>query len=154
MQLFYIPHLSIIHIFSKKSTCFWCVSLFSHLITNCDTSRAVRHYSYRFGGVECIFKNQKSNGFRLESTNTQKIEHFISLFTVMCIALTWFTIIGADYVKNKHHYKLKIRDTKKLANSSTQRLYSFFNLGLTIFNKCYYNYTDFKLKFNFILYDV
>ncbi len=43
---------------------------------------------------------------------TQKIEHFISLFTIMCIALVWLTIIGADYSKNKHHYHLKIRDTR------------------------------------------
>ena len=52
----------------------------------------------------------------LESTNTQKIEHFTSLFTVMCIAFVWLTIIGVDYVKNKHCYHLKIRDTRKLNN--------------------------------------
>ena len=48
-------------------------------------------------GILDVFANlalQKSNGFRLESTNTQKIEHFISLFTVMCVALVWLTIIG------------------------------------------------------------
>ena len=87
-----------------------------YLLTNDDTSRAVRNYSYRFGSIECIFKSQKSNGFRLESTNTQKIEHFISLFTVMCVALLWLTIIGADYVRNKHHYHIKIRDTHKHRN--------------------------------------
>ena len=32
-----------------------------YLVTNDDTSRAVRNYSYRFGSVECIFKSQKSN---------------------------------------------------------------------------------------------
>ena len=31
---------------------------------------------------------------------------------------------------------------------------SLFNLGLTIFNICYYNSINFVLKFNFILYDV
>ena len=125
-----------------------------YLVTNDIPSRAVRNYSYRFGSIECIFKSQKSNGFRLESTNTQKIEHFISLFTIMCLALVWLTIIGADYVKNKHHYHLKIRDTRKFRNNSYSRTYSFFNLGLTIFNLCYYNNVDFTLKFNFILYDV
>ena len=124
------------------------------LVTNDDTSRAVRNYSYRFGSIECIFKSQKSNGFRLESTNTQKIEHFISLFTVMCIALAWLTIIGVDYVKNKHKYHFEIRDTRKHSNNTTSRLYSFFNLGLTIFNRCYYNTVDFSLKFNFVLYDI
>ena len=73
-----------------------------YLLTNDDTSRAIRNYSYRFGSIECIFKSQKTNGFRLESTNTKLIEHFISLFTVMCIALTWLTILGSDYVKNKN----------------------------------------------------
>lgn len=71
----------------------------------------------------------------------------------MCIALVWLIIIGVDYVKNKHHYYLKIRDTRKLSNNSTTRLYSFFNLGLTIFNRCY-NTVNFTLKFNFILYEV
>lgn len=125
-----------------------------YLVTNDDTSRAVRNYSYRFGSIECIFKSQKSNGFRLESTNTQKIEHFISLFTVMCVALVWLTIIGVDYVKSKHNYHIKIRDTRKYQKRKTARLYSFFNLGLTIFNLCYYNTANFTLRFDFILYDV
>ena len=124
-----------------------------YLITNDNPSRAIRNYSYRFS-IECIFKSQKSNGFRLESTNTQKESHFISLFTIMCIALLWLTILGVDYVKNKHHYHLHIRDAKKRKNGSTSRLISFFNLGLTIFNLCYYNSINFVLKFNFVLYDV
>lgn len=125
-----------------------------YLITNDAPNRAIKNYKCRFGSIECIFKSQKSNGFRLESTNTQKIEHFISLFTVMSIALVWLTIIGVDYVKNKHHYKLKIRDVRKHKDNTTTRLYSFFNLGLTIFNLCYYNTVDFTLKFDFMLYDV
>ena len=36
--------------------------------------------------------------------------------TAMCIALVWLTIIGADYVKNKNHYHIKIRDTRKHKN--------------------------------------
>lgn len=87
-----------------------------YIVTNDDPHRATKNYSYRFGSIECIFKSQKSNGFRLESTNTQKIEHFISLFTVMCIALVWLTIIGVDYVKNKHHYFINIRDVHKHKN--------------------------------------
>ena len=124
-----------------------------YLITNDHPSLAVKHYSYRFA-IECIFKSQKSNGFRLESTNTQKISHFISLFTVMCIALVWLTIIGADYVRNKHNYHLKIRDTRKHKNAPFTRIYSLFKLGLTTFNRCYYNPASFILKFNFVLYDI
>ena len=125
-----------------------------YLVTNDDTSRAIKNYSYRFGSIECIFKNQKSNGFRLESTNTQKIEHFISMFTIMCIALLWLTIIGVDYSKNKHHYFIKFRDVHKHKNNTTSRRFSFFNLGLTIFNRCYYNTVNFTLKFSFVLYDI
>lgn len=125
-----------------------------YLVTNDDTSRAVRNYSYRFGSIECIFKSQKSNGFRLESTNTQKVEHFISLFTVMCVALTWLTIIGADYIRSKNKCHIKIRDVRKHINNTRTRLISLFNLGLIIFNRCYYNTVDFTLKFDFSLYDV
>ena len=102
-----------------------------------------------------LFSNlKKVIGFRLESTKTQKIEHFISLFTIVCIALTWLTIIGTDYVKNKHHYHLKIRDTKKHKDNTVSRYISFFNLGLTIFNLCCYNTVNFTLKFDFVLYDI
>ena len=93
-------------------------------------------------------------GFRLESTNTHKIENFISLFTIMCTALLWLTIIGVDYSKNKHHYSLKVHDTRKTKSGHIVRRYSFFSLGLTIFKLCYYNYTNFKLKFDFLLYDI
>ena len=127
-----------------------------YLVTNDDPRRAIKNYSHRFGSIECIFKSQKSNGFRLESTNTQKIEHFISLFTIMCISLVWLTIIGIDYSRNKHAYSkyFKICDTYKRKNTSHTRFLSYFNLGLTIFNRCFYNYVNFTLKFNFVLYDV
>lgn len=124
------------------------------LVTNDNPSRAIKSYSYRFGSIESIFKNQKSNGFRLESTNTQKIEHFTSMFTLMCISLVWLTIIGVDYTKNKHNYHIKIRDVHKTSNNSRSRYLSFFNLGLTIFNRCYYNTINFTLKFSFVLYDI
>ena len=38
------------------------------IFTNDKTSEAVKRYSYRFGSIECIFKNEKSNGFYLEAT--------------------------------------------------------------------------------------
>ena len=34
-----------------------------YIITNDDTSRAIRNYSYRFGSIETLFKSQKSNRF-------------------------------------------------------------------------------------------
>lgn len=125
-----------------------------YLVTNDAGNRAVRNYSYRFGTIEAIFKSQKSNGFRLESTKIKKLEHFKSMFTVMNIGLLWLTIIGCDYTKNKHKYHLKIRDVRRHKDNTRSRQYSFFNLGLTIFNRCYYNTVRFRLKFDFVLYDI
>lgn len=36
------------------------------IATNKDIEHAVCNYSYRFSTIECLFKNQKSNGFYLE----------------------------------------------------------------------------------------
>ena len=102
-----------------------------------------------------LYLNLKNpTGFRLESTKTKKVEHFISLFTIVCLVQTWLTIIGADYVKNKNHYNLKIRDTRKHKDNSYSRYISYFSLGLIIFNLCCDNHIEFTLKFDFILYDV
>lgn len=35
------------------------------LLTNGDVKNAVKDYSKRFGSIECIFKNQKSNGLSI-----------------------------------------------------------------------------------------
>ena len=32
------------------------------IVTNRDVEHAVQNYSHRFGSIECVFKNQKSNG--------------------------------------------------------------------------------------------
>ena len=101
-----------------------------YLVTNDNTSYATKNYSYRFGSIECIFKSQKSNGFRLESTNTKFVEHFISLFPVMCVALTWLSIIGSDYVKNKKGYHIRIRDVHQRKGKSLLSIILFSILGL------------------------
>lgn len=36
------------------------------IVTNESPNESIRDYSHRFGGIETIFKNQKSNGFYLE----------------------------------------------------------------------------------------
>ena len=66
----------------------------------------------------------------------------------------WETFIPNLYNYQAYKYHFKIRDTRNHSNNTTSRLYSFFNLGLTIFNRCYYNTVDFTLKFNFVLYDI
>ena len=72
----------------------------------------------------------------------------------MCVALTWLSIIGSDYTRNKGAYHIKVRDVHQRKGKKPTRHYSIFNLGLTIFNLCYYNYVNFTLKFNFVLYNI
>lgn len=126
------------------------------LVTNGNVNKAVKHYSYRFGAIEFHFKNTKSNGFNLEKTKIKKLSAFTGISLIVNIATLFLTILGADYCKNKGYYskKLKIRDTKKTKSNNIIRVISLFNLGLTIFKKTYNSFINFKIKCNFILYDV
>lgn len=126
------------------------------LVTNGNVNKAVKHYSYRFGAIKFHFKNTKSNGFNLEKTKIKKLSAFTGISLIVNIATLFLTILGADYCKNKGYYskKLKIRDTKKTKSNNIIRVISLFNLGLTIFKKTYNSFINFKIKCNFILYDV
>ena len=62
------------------------------ILTNGNTREAIKHYGYRFGSIEFIFKNQKSNGFYLESTKMSNIQAFTTMFTLPCVAILWITI--------------------------------------------------------------
>ena len=126
------------------------------LVTNGNVNKAVKHYSYRFGAIEFHFKNTKSKGFNLEKTKIKKLSAFTGISLIVNIATLFLTILGADYCKNKGYYskKLKIRDTKKTKSNNIVRVISLFNLGLTIFKKTYNSFINFKIKCNFILYDV
>lgn len=125
------------------------------ILTNGNTREAIKHYGYRFGSIEFVFKNQKSNGFYLESTKMRNIQSFTTLFGLMCVALLWLTILGADYAKNKGHFPnyLKIRYSKR--NGSTyMRTFSLFNTGLMYFNLAYCSGRKATIKCNFLLYDI
>lgn len=125
------------------------------ILTNSSTREAIKHYGYRFGSIEFIFKSQKSNGFYLESTKMRNLQSFTTLFTLTCVALLWLTIIGADYSKNKNHFKdyLKIRYSKK--NGQLQkRALSLFNTGLFYFNLAFCSTKYAVIKCNFLLYDI
>lgn len=125
------------------------------ILTNGNTRDALKNYGYRFGSIETIFKNQKSNGFYLESSKVRNIHAFKTLFGLMCIALLWLTIIGVDYSKNKNHFNnhFKLRISKK-NGSGRKRTLSLFNTGLTLFHMAFNSYIYFNLKCNFILYDI
>lgn len=126
------------------------------LVTNGNVNKTVKYYSYRFGAIKFHFKNTKSNGFNLEKTKIKKLSAFTGISLIVNIATLFLTILGADYCKNKGYYskKLKIRDTKKTKSNNIIRVISLFNLGLTIFKKTYNSFINFKIKCNFILYDV
>ena len=126
------------------------------LVTNGNVNKAVKHYSYRFGAIEFHFKNTKSNGFNLEKTKIKNLSAFTGISLIVNIATLFLTILGADYCKNKGYYskKSKIRDTKKTKSNNIIRVISLFNLRLTIFKKTYNSFINFKIKCNFILYDV
>lgn len=85
------------------------------LATNGDCKRAVKDYGYRFGGIECIFKNQKSNCFYLEDIVNASIKYFENLYATMCIALLLCVCLGVEYSKNRKCYK-NINSLKTLQN--------------------------------------
>ena len=125
------------------------------ILTNGNTRDAIKHYGYRFGSIEFIFKNQKSNGFYLECTKMRNIHAFTTLFTLVCVAILWLTILGADYSKNKNHFKncFKIKYSKK-NGSNHKRTFSLFNTGLFFFNLAFESTKYIVLKCNFLLYDI
>lgn len=125
-----------------------------YVLTNGKVEEGIKNYSYRFGFIECIFKNQKSNGFRLESTRTKNLQAFKSMFGIMCIALLWITLLGVEYTireKNQSN-KVKIKIYKK--KDKSKRIVSLFNTGLIYFNLCFNSYGVPKIKCNFLLYEI
>lgn len=126
-----------------------------YILTNGNPAYAIKHYGYRFGSIEFIFKNHKSNGFYLESTKMRNIQAFTTLFGIACIALLWLTILGVDCSKNQNGIKsiFKFRNSKK-NGGKTKRIFSLFNTGLNFFNLVFESRSYVLLKFNFLLYDL
>lgn len=122
-----------------------------YIVTNGEVRKAVRNYKYRFGSIEFVFKNQKSNGFYLESTKMRNLQSFTTMFGVMCVALLWLTLIGIDYSKKQRKGKeeVKIRCYRK-----EERLFSLFNTGLIYFNIAYNSNKKLKIECSFLLYDI
>lgn len=125
-----------------------------YVLTNGKVEEGIKNYSYRFGSIECIFKNQKSNGFRLESTKMKNIQSFKTMFGIMCVALLWLTIIGVEYTvkEGKQGNRVKIRIYKK--KDENKRNISLFSTGLIYFNLCFNSYKVAKISCNFILYEI
>ena len=100
-----------------------------------------------------LFKSQKNNGFNLEKTHTRNIIAFENLYSLVCIANVWLTILGVNYIKNYHHYKKKvnIRYVRKNKNK-IEKILSDFNLGLTLFRRLFNSTINFLVKCNMKLY--
>ena len=125
------------------------------ILTNGNTREAIKHYGYRFGSIEFIFKNQKSNGFYLETTKMRNIQAFTTMFTLLCVSILWLSILGAYYSKNKGHFKnyFKIKYSKK-NGANNKRIISLFNTGLIFFNLAFESTKYVLLKCDFLLYDI
>ena len=128
------------------------------IATNGDPSRAIKDYSYRFGGIESLFKNQKSNGFRLENISNANLQAFTTMYSLLCVCVTFLTILGAEYSKNTVCYKNEKIITHKtyIINGKRikKRIMSLFNTGLTLFHRAFNSIKYIRIPFKFILYDI
>ena len=124
------------------------------IVTNGNVNRAIRRYSYRFGSIETIFKNQKSNCFSFEKICNANIKAFTSMFSLLCFSILFLTIIGADYSKNTKCYKNVKIVTHKMYKGIKTRVMSLFKIGLTLFHLAYNSQKYIRLPMNFILYDI
>lgn len=125
------------------------------IVTNKDVEHAVQNYSYRFGSIECVFKNQKSNGLYLEAINNASEKAYNTMYTLACTVVLFLTIIGADYSKNTKCYKTeKIVTHKVYKDKGKLRVMSLFRIGLTLFHRAVNSLKYIRLPINFILYDI
>lgn len=123
------------------------------LATNGDYKRAIKDYSYRFGGIESVFKNQKSNGFYIEDTVNCSLKYFQSIYCFSCIGVLLLTIMGASFAKNTKTYRKLIIATHTKSNGKKSRIMSLFNTGLVLFHRAFMFLKYVKIDFRFILYD-
>lgn len=125
------------------------------IATNGDHRRAIKDYGYRFGGIETLFKNQKSNGLHIESINNSSLASFTTMYTLVCFTTLFLTIIGADYSKNSNSYKdYGFTTHKTYKDKGKVRVMSLFNVGLTLFKYAFNSLRYVRLPISLILYDI
>ncbi len=71
------------------------------LVANRNSKRAIKDYSYCFGSIKSVFKNQKSNDFYLENTVNCSLGYFKSMWCFACVGVLYLTIIGSNYSKTQ-----------------------------------------------------
>lgn len=127
------------------------------ILTNLPPNEAIKAYSKRFGAIEFLFKSQKSNGFYLESTSISNLKAFETMYGLCCFASLFLNIIGSHYCKNQYgrQYKnCKIENIKNRSNKTKDRIRSYFEIGLILFNKAYYSSIYIFIPFTFKLWDI
>lgn len=125
------------------------------LVTNGDVKRAIKDYSYRFGAIEFLFKDQKSNGYNLEKSNVSNLQAFKMLYTCVCISYLFLTCYGTYYTRNKNKLfkNVKIITTGKVKGKRVRKL-SIFQTGLTLFKRAINSTVRIKIPYTFKLTDV
>ncbi len=128
------------------------------IATNKNIETAIQNYRFRFGSIECMFKNQKSNGFNLNKISNMSIRVFTNMYSVLCVCVTYLTILGADLSKNSKCYRsVKITTHKNYiidGKRIKKRVMSLFNTGLTLFKIAFNSYNYVRLPLTFKLYDI
>lgn len=124
------------------------------IATNNAPSMAINDYSKRFGGIETLFKNQKSNGLYIESVVNASEKYFTTMYTMSCFTILFLTILGADYSKNTRCYKNVKITTHKTNKGRKIRVMSLFNTGLTLFKRAFCASRYIRISYSFKLYDI
>lgn len=125
-----------------------------NIATNGDPKLAIKDYGYRYGGIECLFKSQKSNGLYMETTVNCSLDYFTSMYTICCFTTLFLMIFGADFSKNTKVYNDIKLTTHKNIDGKRKRVLSFFNIGLTLFHLAYNSLRYIRIPFSFTLYDI
>lgn len=127
------------------------------LLTNGDVKRAIKDYHYRFGAIEFLFKDQKSNGFDLQKSNTsfRSLQSYSMMYTCMCICILFFTCVATYYTRHKGKYykHVKIRYYSTVMGKHRRKM-SLFQVGYTLFKLARDSLKYIRIPFNFVLTDV
>ena len=125
------------------------------IVTNKDVEHAIQNYSHRFGSIECVFKNQKTNGLYLEAINNAGEKAYNTMYTMACTVVLFLTILGTEYSKNSKCYRNeKIATHKTYKDKGKVRVMSLFKTGLTLFHRVLNSKKYIRLPIKFVLYDV
>ena len=80
------------------------------------------------------------------------------MYALLCVAITYLTILGTEFSKNSKCYRNEKIETHKTYIKNgiqcKQRIMSLFNTGLTLFHRAFNSIKYIRIPFKFILYDI